>query len=66
MAKTNLKSVEPQQKNYRYCGTLTVLQKINQYEFAVEIRMMREGINRILHDIRGATHSVRVRKRQGR
>lgn len=52
MAKTNLKSVEPQQKNYRYCGTLTVLQKINQYEFAVEIRMMREGINRNRWDYR--------------
>ena len=52
MAKTNLKSVEPKQKNYRYCGTLTVLQKINQYEFAVEIRMMREGINRNRWDYR--------------
>ena len=52
MARTNLKSVEPQQKNYRYCGTLTVLQKINQYEFAVEIRMMREGINRNRWDYR--------------
>ena len=52
MARTNLKSVEPKQKNYRYCGTLTVLQKINQYEFAVEIRMMREGINRNRWDYR--------------
>ncbi len=52
MAKTNLKSVEPSNKNYRYCGTLTVLQKINQYEFAVEIRMMREGINRNRWDYR--------------
>ena len=52
MAKTNLKSVEPKNKNYRYCGTLTVLQKINQYEFAVEIRMMREGINRNRWDYR--------------
>ena len=52
MARTNLKSVEPQQKDYRYCGTLTVLQKINQYEFAVEIRMMREGINRNRWDYR--------------
>ena len=52
MAKTNLKSVEPTERNYRYCGTLTVLQKINQYEFAVEIRMMREGINRNRWDYR--------------
>lgn len=52
MAKTNLKSVEPQNKSHKYCGTLTVLQKINQYEFAVEIRMMREGINRNRWDYR--------------
>lgn len=27
-------------------GTLIVLQRINQYEFAVEIKVMREGVNR--------------------
>lgn len=33
-------------------GTLTVLQRINQYEFAVEIKVMREGINRNRWDYR--------------
>jgi hypothetical protein len=37
---------------YRACGSLTVLQRLNQYEFAVEIRMMREGINRNRWDYR--------------
>lgn len=37
---------------YRACGSLTVLQRLNQYEFAVEIRMMREGINRNKWDYR--------------
>ena len=51
MAKTNLKVVEPE-KEYSFCGTLTVLQRINQYEFAVQIRMMREGVNRNKWDYR--------------
>lgn len=33
-------------------GTLTVLQRINQYEFAVEVKVMREGINRNRWDYR--------------
>lgn len=37
---------------YRACGSLTVLQRLNQYEFAVEIRMMREGLNRNRWDYR--------------
>ena len=51
MAKTNLRVVEPE-KEYSFCGTLTVLQRINQYEFAVQIRMMREGVNRNKWDYR--------------
>lgn len=52
MARTNLKVIEPVAKQVRMCGTLTVLQRLNQYEFAVEIRMMREGINRNRWDYR--------------
>jgi hypothetical protein len=37
---------------HRACGSLTVLQRLNQYEFAVEVRMMREGINRNYWDYR--------------
>ena len=27
-------------------GTLKVLQRLNEYEFGVELRVMREGLNR--------------------
>lgn len=52
MAKTRLKSVEPSEPKTKYTGVLTVLQRINQYEFEVEIRMMREGLNRNRWDYR--------------
>lgn len=42
-----LKVIEPPKgENKRYTGVLTVLQRLNKYEFAVEIKVMREGINR--------------------
>ena len=52
MAKPKLRVVQPDETEVRYTGQLTVLQRLNQYEFAVEIRMMREGINRNKWDYR--------------